>query len=43
MSNMDWIPLKKSEKLWVIGMYNYDLLGIHLEKDEMHPKVLPRP
>lgn len=43
MINLEWVPLKKSEKLWLIGMFNFDLLGVNLEKDEMHPKVHPRP
>lgn len=43
MINMEWVPLKKSENLWLIGMFNFDLLGVNLEKDEMHPKVHPRP
>jgi len=42
MNNFEWVPLKRSEKLWLIGMFNYELIGVNLDKDDLYPKVYPR-
>ena len=45
--NDGWVVLfddsKEKSKLWLLGMLNYNFIGVNLGKDEFEPAVLPRP
>ena len=50
LANMrQWVPVyfsndeKKVTKLWMIGIYGYDFIGIVLDKDDYEPSVYARP
>eukprot|EP00828_Plagiopyla_frontata_P021592 TRINITY_DN2817_c0_g1_i2.p2 TRINITY_DN2817_c0_g1~~TRINITY_DN2817_c0_g1_i2.p2 ORF type:complete len:458 (-),score=88.74 TRINITY_DN2817_c0_g1_i2:93-1466(-) len=45
--NEGWVVLfddsKEKQKFWLIGMLNYNFIGVNLGKDEFEPLVVPRP
>ncbi len=40
-----WVPISKQDpkKFWMVGMWDYDILGCSLHKDELEPLVFKRP
>ena len=38
-----WQQIYKDKQFWLIGIIDYELIGIKLNKNEMEPIVFPRP
>ena len=42
---LNWIPIFTFQKsqFWIIGMIDYQIIGVSLQKDEIEPAVFPKP
>jgi hypothetical protein len=38
-----WKQIYKNKQFWLIGIWDYDILGVQMAKNELEPTVLPRP